>query len=206
MSDGQSQFLVPMLTPERIGGGQAKTYQLTADSVHPTRVIGRDEYGQVIEETIPIVKHREFVTMSGCINRVPIRTAPGNAPDPESLQIEQYTITRLISQGFLPVDECPFTTDYRTITGGPLVKPKAGESACSGKVGGCEHLHKVMTMRRERSAAQWRDQENKAAAMKSEEIANLATAVGQAIAANQATGEAGLKAARQRAREIRTEE
>ena len=120
--DGQSQFLVPMLTPERIGGGQAKTYQLTADSVHPVVFRGLDEYGEPIEETVPICKHREFVTRSGCINKVPIRTAPGNDPDPESLRIEQYTITRLVRQGFLPVDECPYTTDYRTVCGEVLAR------------------------------------------------------------------------------------
>ena len=204
--DDKSQFLRTTLVPERIGGGKTETYQLTADSVHPTKVVGRDEYGQVIDETIPICKHREFVTRSGCINNVPIRTAPGNAPDHEALQIEQYTIARVIRNGFLPVDECPFTLDYRTIVGGPLVKPKAGEVACEGKVGGCEHLHRVMAMRRERSLAQWRAEEDKAARMKSEEIANLATAVGQAIAANQSGAIADLKAARKGARDTRSSE
>lgn len=199
MSD---QFLVPMLTPERIGGGQAKTYQLTASSVHPLRTVGRDEFGQPIEETVPIAKSRQFVTMSGCINNVPLRTAPG-VNDHESLQIEQYTITRLIMQGWLPVDECPYTSEYRAITGGPLVKPKAGEQACSGKVGGCEHLHRVMDARRQRSVANWKAEEEKAAKMKSDEVEKIAQAVGQAIASY---GSSDLKAARQRAKEVRPTE
>ena len=96
--------------------------------------------------------------------------------------------------------------DYRSVVGEPLVKPTGGDVVCEGKVGGCEHLHKVMNKRRERALAKWRSDEDKAARMKSEEIANLASAVGQAIAANQTGGMADLQAARKRARETRSEE
>lgn len=202
MSNGQSPFLTPMLIPERVGGGQARTYQLTANSVHPTRVVGRDDFGQPIEETVPIVKHRDFVTMSGCINKVPLRTAPG-VNDHESLQIEQYTVTRLISQGFLPLDECPYTNDYKALVGGPLVRPKAGEEVCEGKPGGCDHLHRVMKARRDRALANWRQEEDKAAKASSEEVRKIAEAIGQAMTANQSLD---LKAARQRAKETRSEE
>ena len=195
----QSEFLVPQLTPERIGGGQAKVYQLTADSVHPTRITGRNEYGEAIEETIPICKSREFVTRSGCVNRVPLRTAPGNANDPDSLAIEQYTVTRLIRSGFLPLAECPHTSEYRAIAGGPLVRPKAGESDCGGKPGGCEHLHKVMKLRRERAHAAWQADQDWVAHMKAEEVATQAAAIGQVLLAHQ--GGADLKAARQRAKD-----
>ena len=205
-SQDDSQFMVPQLTPERMGGGQAKVYQLTADSVHPVRVIGRDEYGQAIEETIPICKSREFVTVSGCINLVPIRTAPGNANDPDSLAIEQYNVTRMIRNGFLPVNECPFTHDYRSITGGPLVKPKAGESDCGGKVGGCEHLHRVMKLRRERALASWQAEQDKVARMKAEDVAAQAAAIGQVLVAHQNSGIADLRAARQRAKDTRSED
>lgn len=194
-----NEFLRPALTPERLGGGQALVYQLTANSVHPTRTIGRDEYGQVIEETVPIVKWREFVTLSGCINKVPLRTAPGNANDQDALQIEQSILRRVIASGFLPVDECPHTHEYKSIVGGPLVSSKEGAQDCGGKVGGCVHLHAVAKLRKDRAHAAWQSEQEKLSKMKADEIATMAVAISQAISSN--TAPADLKTARQRGRE-----
>ena len=191
-----------MLTPETLGGGRAKTYQLTADSVHPTRIVGRDEYGDVIEETIPINKWREFVTPGGCINKVVLRTGVGVPENDSTAQlIEQHTVTRVISRGFLPVDECPYTNEYRAITGGPLVKPKAGEVDCGGKRGGCEHLHRVMKLRQERALNIWQTEQDKVSKMKAEEVAAQAAAIGKVLVAHQNAGD--LRAVRQRAKETR---
>ena len=201
----QSQrHLVTQLIPERMGGGgQARAYQLTADSVHPTR-FGRDEYGQVTEETVPICKWREFVTPSGCLNKIPMRTAPGNEPNPDAQLIEQYTLRRLIVSGFLPVSECPYTTEYKAFVHGPLVAAKNGETDCGGKPGGCEHLHNVMKMRRERAHGLWQAEQNRLSKMKVDEVATLAAAIGQAISSNDSG--ASLKHARQQGRQARPEE
>lgn len=140
----KNPFVVDQLRPERLGGGQGGVYQLTAASVSPTRVIGRDEIGMPIEDTIPTTHFRQMVHPCGAINKVPMRTGSVFSMEPEAERYEQQQMRELIASGWIPLEMCPYSTEYTHITHGPFVKIPAGEQACNGDPGGCVHMKKVI--------------------------------------------------------------
>lgn len=147
-------FLVDRIVPERQDGGQV--FQVSAESVSPTRVIGYDEAGFPVEETVcMLAKAAKFVDNDGNICEVPLRTGrvPNNAPEHE--RYELMVIRDLLSQGQLPLAECPYTTKYFHIKSGPLVKPREGETMCDGAPDGCKHMKRVIEERRAKGLAKW---------------------------------------------------
>lgn len=142
-----SPFVVDQLKPEAApdNGG---FYQLSQNSVSPTRIIGYDDAGLPIEETLPHCASRYFVMPDGEINLVPLRTSAVPSREPESERYEYTLIRDLIRAGAIPLDTCPHTTDYRATVGGPLVTPPKGEAACDGAPKGCAHMGVVREKRK----------------------------------------------------------
>lgn len=135
-------------TPSIKGLPAVDCYWLEHGTTSPSRIVGRDELGRAIEETVPAAYSRMFVMPDGCANDVPMRTWCGTySSAPQDVSYEQTTTRDLILAGAMPLDVCPFTDEYAHITGGKLARTSAGETNCGGKPDGCEHMKKIMTAR-----------------------------------------------------------
>lgn len=154
MADRNSSFIVPALRPEASGGVVKGTYQLTANSVSPTRVTGRDEAGMPIEETYPAAFSRLMVNVDGGINDSPMRTTADFSNEPEHERYEQVTMRDCIRDGQMPLNVCPYTGQFQYVTGLPsLVKVPAGAEDCGGEPKGCKHMKAVIAERVKRARA-----------------------------------------------------
>ncbi len=182
-----SPHLVAELRPEGANGAVGGAYQLTSASASPTRIVGRDEIGLPIEETIPAAYWREFVHPHGHLNKVPMRTSVGG----DSMSHERYgqlTERELIAAGWIPSEMCPYSFEAKHITGGAFVKVPAGESDCGGSKadGGCVHLQKVIAGRLAMSKKKHDADQTALHSMKTEDVTRMLEAVsegvGQAIA------------------------
>jgi hypothetical protein len=184
-------FVVDSLRPERVGGGGG-IYQLTENSVSPTRIAGVDEAGMPIEETVPAAYHRKFVANDGGINSVPLRTAAVFSQEPEAERYEHMVVRDIVAAGFIPLTVCPYSYEYKHIKGGPLVKVPPGESDCGGRPGAtdetncCPHLQAVIKLRRAASLAKYERQQAQVASMKVADVERIQEATvkafGQALA------------------------
>lgn len=211
MADHQSQFVVNQLRPEGLGGnGAGGVYQLTASSVNPTRIIGVDEIGMPIEDTVPAAYHKLFVMPDGGINKVPMRTAAVFSMDPAAERYEQQTTRDIIKAGAMPLNACPYTFEYSHITGGPLAKVPAGEKDCGGSTGprGCVHMQKVIEARLARSQTRFEADQKRVETMKTEDIQRMTEAMTVGIGAAIAEHMGGAKPAGKPApqRQMRPEE
>ncbi len=199
MADRNSQFVVDSLRPESLGGDTGKTYQLTVNSTNPTRVVGVDEAGMPVEESIPAAFSRFFVGLDGCIKDVPMRTGAGCSMEPAAERYEQVVMKEIVKAGQLPLETCPYTGQYKFITGAnSLVKVPPGEVDCGGagtivrdtsgqiESGGCVHMQKVIAERKARALAKHNKTQTQAQTWKAEDVermnANMAEAIGAAIA------------------------
>lgn len=157
------------------------------------RIATVDEMGVPIEETISsFAKAERFVDPAGNICMVPLQTGRVLSHEPEAEKYENYIRRDLITTGWLPMAECPHTKDYRAITrrDEPLVPIPAGESACAGKEGGCDHLWKLVEKRQAVSRKRWENQQFKKDSMTIEQALEMAERLGQGMAGN------GMKASR----------
>jgi len=193
MADRNSQFTVDRLTPERIGGGTNASYALTGASVNPTMIVGSDDAGMPVEETVPAVYSRMFVGLDGCIRNDPMRTSAVFSMEPEA---ERYEIVRTkenIQAGVFPLEVCPYTTEFAHIRRGPLVKIPEGEEACGGSnklirdgsgqisSGGCEHMQKLIATRKALSRAKHDKLQESSKTMKSEDVEKLMESTAKAF-------------------------
>ena len=198
----QSPFVVPELRPERRDGGKRGVYQLNASSAHPVRHIGRDEDGMPIEDTIPTVTWRYFVTASGCINKVPIRTCSVSSNDVDGQQYEQSVTISKIERGWIPLSLCPYSTEYTHITKGPFVKPPAGETECQGDEanGGCSHMKALMKRRQEKVLKKHQSEVRRIESMKNEEIERMRDGIVEGVGKAMANAMDSVNAAKNRLR------
>lgn len=171
----QNPFVVSELHPERRDGSRRGVYQLNATSAHPVRHIGRDEDGMPIEDTLPTVAWRYFVTSSGCINKVPIRTCSVSSNDVDGMHYEQMIESEKVERGWIPLALCPYSTQFQHITKGPFVKPPAGEEDCGGdeKNGGCVHMKALMVRRKEKVLKKHTAEVRRIEAMKDDQIERM---------------------------------
>ena len=180
-----SPFVVDSLRPQG-SDGRGRSYQLDANSVSPTIVVGYDELGMPIEETIPHTHYRKIVTPMGYVNNVPLRTCVPATMEPEGVQYENMVMTDLIRNGWLPLSECPYTFAYSHIKAGSLIPVPDGAKDCGGAPDGCKHLRDVMVKRREISQARHDKVQATAKTMKVEEVERMigmmSKGVGEAIA------------------------
>ncbi len=177
-----------------MGGGPGGSYQLTADSVSPTRIVGVDDAGMPIEETVPAAYSRWFVGLDGCEKDEPMRTAAMFSMESEAERYEHSVTREIIAAGQMPLDACPYTFEYKHIKGTSLVKIPPGATDCGGtrqtdqwgKPIPCEHMLGVMAERKARSRAKHDKIQAAALLMKPEEIQrmhdSMADAIGTAIA------------------------
>jgi hypothetical protein len=137
-------------------GPKGRVFQLTEDSASPARVAGRDPItGMPREETINVIKHELFVDSKGNICSVNLRNgrAAGNSPAEEAY--ERLMREEQIKAGCMPLAECPWTQEYRRMTGTPTLVgelPPEGVVACNGAPDGCEHLKPIIAARRDLAA------------------------------------------------------
>ncbi len=195
MADRNSQFVVTELRPETSAGGRAGSYQLTANSVSPTRVVGVDDVGMPIEETIPACYSRWFVGLDGCEKDIPMRTAAVFSMETEAERYEHQVMREIIRAGQMPLEACPYTFEYKHIKGTSLVKVPAGASDCGGSNGRtdsfgkpvpCEHMLAVMTERKRQALIRHEKIQRSAQIMKPEDVQRMhdqmADSIGAAIA------------------------
>jgi len=173
--------------PPSAGG---RVYQLVDGNVSPTRVVGRSPEGLPSEETIQVIKHEMFVDLDGNICPVLLRNGRVSGNSPEEERYELLMRRDQITAGCLPLSECPYTGEYRRITGAPtlLGEPPEGARDCGGKPDGCEHLKPVIEQRRARCRERYEAQEKQAR--------NITQAQAEALVLKMAQGfAAGLPAA-----------
>lgn len=160
------------------------TYQLNVNSVNPTRVVAMDEAGMPIEETYPAAFSRLFVGLDGCVKDVPMRTAAKFSMEPEAERYEQVITREIVKDGQLPLDACPYTGQYKYITGiASLVKVPPGAEDCGGKPTGCEHMQGVIVERQKRARAKHDKIQEQAKTMKVEDVERMQSQMADAIGA-----------------------
>lgn len=200
-----SPFVRDSLVPEGGVGGQAGVYQITATSVSPT-ITTRDARGMPVEETVPHGYWEWWIGLSGCAKRVPMRTAAVFDRGHEATLYQNTITADHLRAGQLPAWVCPFTNDYRHVTGGPLATPGPGDVDCGGSGpefrGGiatngptaprvCAHMQKVINERLIASRKLHDETQQKVEQMSTEQVekmtAGMATAFGQALATHAAS-------------------
>ncbi len=175
-----SPFVVDSLRPQG-SQGRGRLYQLDANSASPTVVVGYDELGMPIEETVPHTHWRAMVHPAGGINKVTLRTCAPADMEPEGVRYENQQMTELIGSGWLPLSECPYTFAYAHIKGGPLIKVPAGEKDCGGAPEGCKHVKEEIAKRLAVALKKHNDLQAKAQSMKTEDVERMMGIVGDAI-------------------------
>ena len=193
MAEKTSQFTVAELKPERIGGGSNQSYNLTQSSVSPTRIVGSDEAGMPVEETIPTAYSRYFVGLDGCIKDVPMRTAAVFSMEPEAERYEMVVAKEIIAAGQMPLEVCPYTFQFQHIKRGALVAVPPGETDCGGSPklirggdgqivsGGCEHMQKVIDLRKANTRAKHDKLQESSKNLKSEDVQVMMEATAKAF-------------------------
>jgi hypothetical protein len=182
--------VVQQLRPVNPTGTSTATYQLTKASVSPSRIVGRDERGFPIEETVPTVYWRPFLMLDGCINKVPLRTGSVPSMHADAVSYENETMQDLIMAGCIPAWLCPYSTMYASWTHGPFAKPPAGESDCGGShaEGGCSHLKALAAVRKKAVADAYNADLERFASQNAAEMTRMRdgiiAGVGAAIAAH----------------------
>ena len=160
----QNPHVRQTLVPERLDGGPGElTFQITAESVSPTAICGYDDGGNPIEDSVPNAYWEWWVNLSGSIRRVPMRSSSIFSNDYQHKLYEHEKYIDHIRAGQMPAWVCPYTTEFKHIKGGPLIKVPAGEEDCGGsgeahrniqpgpnpyappKV--CKHMQKVIDQR-----------------------------------------------------------
>jgi hypothetical protein len=211
----QSPFVVDQLRPVNKDGQTTATYELNKSSVNPQRIVGRDELGMPILDSIPTVYWRPFLMMDGCMNKVPLRTASVPSMHQDAVAYENETINDLVLAGCIPAWLCPYSTRYQhLIVGGSFVKVPHGEQDCGGVDNevGCIHLQQLAERRKKavlkkynedlEAFSKQKDQEY--ARMRAELVEGIGQAVGEALAKN-APPQQQLSSARQRLKGGETE-
>lgn len=174
MADRNSSFIVPALRPEVSGGVTKGVYQLTNSSVSPTRVTGMDDAGMPIEETYPAAYSKLFVGLDGCVKDVPMRTTADFSTEGEHERYEQTTTRDIIRDGQLPLEVCPYTGQFKYITGQPsLVKVPAGAEDCGGAPKGCKHMQAVIVERQKRARVKHDKLQEQAKVLKSDDVEKM---------------------------------
>lgn len=179
-NNSQNPYVRDFLVPERIGGGSGRAYQLTADSVSLTRVVGRDEAGHPIEETVPAAYWQNFVMLDGGINKVPLRTAAVFSMDPQHERYENMTTKELVIKGCIPLRCCPYTQQFFAVTGTRyLVDNPEKTEDCGGSPNAtnehdcCVHMKPLIEKRRKRARQLHDECQRRAANMTPARAANM---------------------------------
>jgi hypothetical protein len=180
----QSRFVVEQLKPRTMDGSPSGlgTYELSRESINSEVITGRDRLGRPVIETRPLHYHREFGTADGCRNFVPLRTGAIYSTQPDAVAYEYETIYDLLMAGWIPIEACPFTDAYKSITKTPCLVANPDKIAdCGGKPDGCEHLIALLAERREVVRAENEAAEQRLRAMSPKQAAALAQSMSEAM-------------------------
>jgi hypothetical protein len=212
--NADNPFVVTELTPRSRDGSDNRKYELTKQSAHPTRVVGRDDLGRPVEETVPTVYWKPFLMIDGCINKVPLRTGSVPSMHTEAVAYENETMYDLIIDGCIPTENCPYSTKHSHITRGPYVRIPEGESDCGGSraEGGCAHMRALAIKRKAAVRADYDKREEEFSKMQRSEMERMregiVAGVGEAMATHLAkmSPQQRVEAGRNRLREGKGEE
>lgn len=165
-------FLVTSLVPE---GQQERTYQLTADSVSPTRMrlvkIGDDEM-EVEETLMTLAKSERFVDNDGNICDVALRTGRVPSQEPEAIRYEQVVIHDIVRAGQMPLRCCPATSEFKHLLGRALIVNAKYED-CGGNPEGCKHMKAEIEARRAKARTKFEKAQSQLAMMKREDVESM---------------------------------
>jgi hypothetical protein len=184
-----SDYTTPTEMPARAG----RVVQIHEGNVTPVRVVGRDEYGAEIEETIcPLARSEKFVDMAGNICVVPLACSRADERTYHHDKYAEQTRQDQIKAGSLPLAECPYTQGYQRLTRTPtLVKVPAGETACEGDPNspfGCKHMHALIDKRRARTLEVTKAQERTNKTLTEEQVHELFESLGKGLGLVKAGG------------------
>ncbi len=130
---------------------RSTTFQLTLDSVSPTRLVSRNEEGFDVEETISCYPHTEmFVDRAGNLCQVVLCNSRTTARNSEARNYAASTREDWIRANGLPLTECPHAPsgEYTRMIGtATLVAPPKDYKPCTGAPDGCVHLKALIEKR-----------------------------------------------------------
>lgn len=166
------------------------TFQLTGDSVSPTRLIKRDEDGFDIEETITCYPwHEKFVDRAGNVCDVVLCNARTTPKTNEAVIYREQMRTEWLRAGGLPLGECPYAPsgEYRRLLGTDrLVEPPKNakgepEASCSGHADGCVHMKAVIAKRQKQQSVKTAKQEAASASINANQLEQMGKVFGAQI-------------------------
>jgi hypothetical protein len=169
------------------------TYGITHANASIHQIVGRDSKGRPIEKKICQAAIWEtMVDPAGNTLDVPLSNGRTLSENPEDdRRISERWRMELIQTGWLPIAECPHTTQYARVIpgGGPLV---SGGQDCGGKPDGCEHLQAVVKERLAATRAEWDLQQHTAANMPADQVMALARGAIEGAIADAAAARSAL--------------
>lgn len=165
------------------------TFQLTGESVSPTRLIRRDEDGFDVEETITSYPwHEMFVDRAGNVCEVILCNARTTPRTNEATIYAAQVRGDWIKGGGLPLAECPHANnrEYVRIIGAPqLVAAPEGSKdhlGCAGAPDGCKHMKAVIEKRLKQQRVKHAKQEAASASISSGQLEQMGKMFGSQIA------------------------
>lgn len=191
--DPLARFRVSTLTPRTAQGDIPQgnnTYELTKYSAAPFVVTGRDARGFPVEETINIAYSQKWVHPSGTINNVPMRTGAVFTNHHDAIAYENETTVDLLLSGWLPLRCCPYSMEWRSITGTRTLAANPDNiEDCGGDEanGGCVHLKAIIAARAAATMKNYEDDLAAFNAMTPAAANQLLSQMAQAMATAQAT-------------------
>lgn len=192
--DPLAQFRVDNVTPRDAYGRETngtRSYELTRYSAAPYQVVGRDKLGRPIEETINIAYSQKWVHPSGTVNNVVMRTGAIFSMHHDAVAYENETTINNLVNGWLPLWCCPYTPQYRGVTGTRfLVDNPDNIEDCGGKPDGCEHVLAIAAERRRITLKNYEDEVASFNAMTKEKARDLLADLSEAFALTRAAATA----------------
>lgn len=171
-------FVSQRLEPQRSANNLS--YRLTRESVSLTRRV-RGEDGVVREETVPAIYSRKFVDQAGNVCDVLLRTGRVKTFEPEAVRYEQVCVIDQVTNGCIPLESCPYSSEAKHIIGGPYIKPPKGVESCAGAADGCVHMKEVIAERRAITREEWEKQQPARKTLTMDEAATLVRSVRDAF-------------------------
>lgn len=168
-----------------------ENYKEPARPAYHAVVTDTDEFGRDIEQVkCTAAIWERFVDSGGNICEVPLATCRVlQTQGPEGSATEHYMRFARATQlrnGSFPLDECPYATnqEYRNILGrDSLISPiPAGVTPCTGKEGGCEHMHALIEKRRELKRKNMEKKNDRYRQMSQAQMEAMAKSLGAGIA------------------------
>lgn len=182
------RFVGASLRATEILSPDDETFQVTDTSSKPTRIVGRDKRGRVIEETVTVCNPMAWMHPCGAINNVPMACGPAAWNSPGNRAYKMKETVRMLQAGWIPRGACPYTREFAHVTNTPRLvdDPNAVDGSVDGCDGGdiktgCDHF-RALVVERTRLAREQHDEDQRMFSnMSPQAAATLARQIGQAL-------------------------